>query len=63
MMGIFDLLTNTVEGVAEVTANVVTAPLGVAMVMFDDGKAMEETSDGIANGLSKIGSTKPQRNK
>jgi len=54
-MGLFDILTNTVEGVADVAVNVVKATIGVATLMFDEGETLDEAGDGISKGLSKIG--------
>ena len=62
-MGLFDLVANTVEGVAEVAVNVVKAPIGVATMTFDEGETLDEAGDGITKGLSKIGKSSPRGKK
>lgn len=54
-MGIFDLLKNTVEGVAQATVNVVKLPVGVLVAPLDDGKSIADAAEGIAEGVTKIG--------
>lgn len=54
-MGLFDLLKNTVEGVAQATVNVAKMPLGVLVAPLDDGKSIAEAANGIAKGVEKIG--------
>lgn len=54
-MGLFDLVTNTVEGVASATVNTVKTVAGVAVVSLDDGETAKEGMEGVRKGVSKIG--------
>lgn len=54
-MGLFDLVKNTVEGVAQAAVNVVKMPVAVVVAPLDDGKAIAEAADGITEGVGKIG--------
>lgn len=54
-MGIFDLLKNTVEGVAQTTVNVVKLPVSVLVAPLDDGKSIAEAAQGVVEGIQKIG--------
>jgi hypothetical protein len=54
-MTILDLLSNTVEGVVQVTVNVEKLPI-VAAIAPQNGL---ETIDNIAEGVSKIGDANP----
>jgi hypothetical protein len=54
-MSIFDLLKNTVEGVAQVTVNVVKLPVGAVIAPLDDGKSIVDAASGIVEGVNKIG--------
>ena len=54
-MGFLSLLTNTIEGAAEVavnTAKLVVSPLAAP---FDEGQAMADSAEGIRKGVGKIG--------
>lgn len=54
-MGIFDLLTNTVEGVAQAAVNVVKLPVSVFVAPLDDGKSIADAANGVLEGVKKIG--------
>lgn len=54
-MSIFDLLKNTVEGVAQATVNVVKLPVAVLIAPIDDGKSIQDAAEGVAEGVRKIG--------
>lgn len=54
-MGLFDLITNTVEGVAETTLNTAKLVVSPIVAPLDEGKAMEDSVDGISKGIEKIG--------
>lgn len=54
-MGLFDLLKNTVEGVAEATVNVVKLPVSVLVAPLDDGKSISDAAQGVVEGIQKIG--------
>lgn len=54
-MGIFDLVTNTVEGVLQAGANVVKAGVGVVVAPLDGGKTITDAADGVIEGLRKVG--------
>jgi len=54
-MGLFDLLSNTIEGVAETTINTAKLVVSPIAAPFDEGEAMEDSVDGIVKGVEKIG--------
>lgn len=58
-MGIFDLLKNTVEGVAETTVNAAKLAASPLAVPFDEGKAVSDSMEGISKGVEKIGNSAP----
>lgn len=60
-MGIFDLLTNTVEGVAQAAVNVVKLPVSVLVAPLDDGRSIQEAAEGVVEGIQKIGDTRPAK--
>lgn len=55
MMGILDLIANTIEGVAQTAINTTKAAVGVAIAPMDDAETLVDAGDGIADGLNKIG--------
>ncbi|KFC64015.1 hypothetical protein FG93_05525 [Bosea sp. LC85] len=61
-MGLFDLVKNTVEGVAQATVNVAKLPLGALVAPLDDGKSITEAAEGIADGVRKIGDAENRDN-
>ena len=54
-MGLWDLVSNIVLGGAQVTVNAAKLVVSPIVAPFDDGKAMEDSADGIAESLEKIG--------
>lgn len=54
-MGILDLVTNTVEGVAEITVNSAKLIVSPLAAPFDEGKAMGDSAEGIRKGVEKVG--------
>jgi hypothetical protein len=56
-MGLLDLITNTVEGAAQVAVNVVKAPVGIVTLPLDDGQTIKDAASGIVEGLEKVGKT------
>ena len=54
-MSILDLITNTIEGAAQVAVNVMKAPIGIVVSPVDDGKTALDAVGGLVDGLSKIG--------
>lgn len=60
MMGIFDLITNTIEGAAEVAVNTAKVVVGAAIIPLDEGKTANDAIDGIRGGAEKIGKSTPQ---
>lgn len=54
-MSIFDLLKNTVEGVAQASVNVVKLPVSVLVAPLDDGKSIADAAKGVTEGIQKIG--------
>ncbi len=54
-MSLWDLVSKTVEGVAQVTVNAAKLAVSPIVVPFDGGEALEDSADGIAEGLEKIG--------
>lgn len=61
-MGLFDLVMNTVEGVAQAAVNIVKLPAAVVVAPLDDGKAIAEAADGLAEGVSKVGQAEERDN-
>lgn len=61
-MGLFDLVKNTVEGVAQVAVNTVKLPLGVLVSPLDDGRSIVDAAKGIAEGVEKIGDAEDPAN-
>jgi len=57
-MSIWGLLGNTIEGVAQVTVNTAKAVVVAPLSVLDEGKPLEDATDGIANGVEKIGKSK-----
>jgi hypothetical protein len=58
VMGLFDLISNTVEGIAEVAVNTAKVAAGVAIAPVDGGEALKDAGQGVLNGLRKVGSGK-----
>ena len=55
-MSIFDLVTNTIEGTAEVAINSAKAGIGIVAQPVDpEAKTLREAGCGISGGLEKIG--------
>ena len=54
-MGLFDLVTNTVEGITETTINTAKLVVSPVVAPFDNGKAIDDSIQGIENGIEKIG--------
>lgn len=54
-MGIFDLITNTVEGAAQAAINVVKAPVGIIVAPMDQGETVQDALSGVVEGLEKVG--------
>lgn len=54
-MGLFNLISNTVEGVLETTVNTAKLAVSPLAVPFDDGKMMDDSAEGISKGIEKIG--------
>lgn len=55
-MGIFDLVVNTIEGVAETAVNTAKLVATPVTVIFDED-APSDAVDGIKKGIGKIGKT------
>jgi len=55
-MSIFDLVTNTIEGTAQVAVNSAKAVVGIAALPVDiEAKTLREAGRGISDGMEKIG--------
>lgn len=54
-MGLFDLIRNTVEGVAQVAVNTMKLPLAAVVAPLDDGRSIADAAKGITEGVEKIG--------
>jgi len=54
-MGLFDLISNTTEGVIQTTAGVAKTIIGTATLPFDEGRTFEDGVDTTDKGLEKIG--------
>lgn len=61
-MGLFDLLKNTVEGVAQVAVNTVKLPLAAVVAPLDNGQSVADAAKGITEGVEKIGDAKDPAN-
>jgi hypothetical protein len=59
-MGLLDLITNTVEGAAQVAVNVVKAPVGIVALPLDDGQTVKDAAAGVVEGLEKVGKTEKE---
>jgi len=57
-MGLFNLLTNTVEGVAQTAIGATKTAAGVVAAPLDDSKTLHSGLDNIREGVNKIGSAK-----
>lgn len=55
-MGLFNLLTNTVEGVAQTALGATKAAVGTVSAPLDDGKTLDGGLDNMREGVDKIGS-------
>lgn len=51
----FNLISNTIEGIAEIAINTVKAPIGMLVLPLDDGQTLCDSVDGIVDGLEKVG--------
>lgn len=54
-MGIFDLVTNTVEGVAQATIGAGKAAVGTVSAALDEGATLESGLNNMRDGVEKIG--------
>lgn len=54
-MGLFDLVTNTVEGVTQTAIGATKATVGTVTIAFDDGKTLESGMKNMSDGIDKIG--------
>lgn len=57
-MGLLDLITNTVEGVAQVAINTVKLPVAVIVDTSGETSATSDAADRIFDGIDKIGDAK-----
>lgn len=64
-MGIFDLVTNTVEGLAQTTIGAGKAAVGTVTAVVDSGHTLGSGLENMRDGIDKIGKSdkpKEQRN-
>ncbi len=54
-MGLFDLVTNAVEGVAQTALGATKATIGTVSAIFDDGKTLDSGLYNMRDGVDKIG--------
>lgn len=54
-MGIFDLVTNTVEGVAQTAIGAGKASIGTVTCPLDDGRTLDSGLENMRDGVDKIG--------
>lgn len=54
-MGLFDLVTNTVEGVAKTAIGATKAAVGTITAPLDDGKTLDSGLRNMSDGVEKIG--------
>lgn len=59
-MGLLDLVSNTVTGVAEVTVNSAKLGVGVVAAPLDDGETLDQAVDGIRSETDKIGKSEAE---
>lgn len=53
-MGLLDLISNTVEGVAEATTNAAKLVAAPVLLPFDED-ALDDAAEGVEKGIKKIG--------
>lgn len=51
----FGIIANTIDGVLQAGINTVKIPVGVVVSPLDDGKTLEDSVDGLIEGLERIG--------
>jgi hypothetical protein len=54
-MSLFNLISNTVEGVAQLAVNAVKLPIAALVAPLDEGKAVADAANGVVAGVEKIG--------
>lgn len=54
-MGIFDLVTNTVEGVVQTTIGAGKAAVGTVSGVLDEGRTLDSGLENMRDGVEKIG--------
>jgi hypothetical protein len=59
-MSIWNLLTNTIEGAAQVTINTAKLVVGAALSPIDDGETIEDAAKGVRDGVEKIDDSEPK---
>lgn len=57
-MGLFDLVTNTVEGIAQTTLGAAKAAVGTVSAVMDDGRTLDSGLENMRDGVEKIGKSK-----
>lgn len=61
-MGLFDLVKNTVEGVAQVAVNTAKLPLAAVVAPLDNGQSVVDAAKAITEGVEKIGDAEDSAN-
>ena len=54
-MGLFNLVTNTIEGAAQTTIGAAKAAVGTITAVLDEGKTPNSGLENMSDGVSKIG--------
>lgn len=60
-MGIFDLVTNTVEGVAQTAIGAGKAAVGTVAGVLDEGRTLDSGLENMRDGVGKIGKSEKSK--
>jgi hypothetical protein len=60
-MGLFDLVTNTVEGVAQTALGAAKTTVGLITSPLDDGKTLDSGLENMRDGMEKVGKSEPDK--
>lgn len=54
-MGLFDLVTNTIEGTVQTTLGAAKAAVGTVTAPLDEGETLDSGLENMSDGVEKIG--------
>ena len=60
-MGLFDLITNTTEGVLQTALGATKAAVGSVTAVLDEGETLDSGLDNISDGIKKIGKSEKDK--